>query len=49
MNFKGIRFCPKCSNMLKPIEAEEEKLLIFECRYCKFQERIKELNQDDQE
>ena len=37
-SFKGIKFCPNCSNMLNA--TEEEKTLVFKCRYCKYREEI---------
>jgi DNA-directed RNA polymerase subunit M/transcription elongation factor TFIIS len=39
-NFKGIKFCPNCSNMLNA--TEEEKSLVFKCRYCKHSQDIGE-------
>jgi DNA-directed RNA polymerase subunit M/transcription elongation factor TFIIS len=43
--FKGIKFCPDCSNMLKA--TEEEKSLIFQCRYCNYREKIEEGDEVD--
>ncbi len=39
-NFKGIKFCPNCSNMLNA--TEEDKTLVFRCRYCKHTEEVGE-------
>ncbi|XP_065057270.1 DNA-directed RNA polymerase II subunit RPB9-like [Rhopilema esculentum] len=37
--FVGIRFCQECNNMLYPKENKEDKILLYACRNCDYQER----------
>uniref|UniRef100_UPI0035902ED3 DNA-directed RNA polymerase II subunit RPB9-like n=1 Tax=Myxine glutinosa TaxID=7769 RepID=UPI0035902ED3 len=36
--FVGIKFCPECDNMLYPIEDKENRILLYTCRICHYQE-----------
>eukprot|EP01135_Chromosphaera_perkinsii_P004095 Nk52_evm2s270 gene=Nk52_evmTU2s270 len=36
--FVGIRFCQECNNMLYPKEDRENKILLYACRNCDYQE-----------
>lgn len=37
-SFVGIKFCQECNNMLYPKEDKENKLLLYACRNCDFQQ-----------
>ncbi|XP_022097263.1 DNA-directed RNA polymerase II subunit RPB9-like [Acanthaster planci] len=36
--FVGIRFCQECNNMLYPKEDKENKVLLYACRNCDYQQ-----------
>uniref|UniRef100_UPI0035902760 DNA-directed RNA polymerase II subunit RPB9-like n=2 Tax=Myxine glutinosa TaxID=7769 RepID=UPI0035902760 len=36
--FVGIKFCPECDNMLYPKEDKENRILLYACRNCDYQE-----------
>ncbi|XP_071038988.1 DNA-directed RNA polymerase II subunit RPB9 [Parasteatoda tepidariorum] len=36
--FVGIKFCQECNNMLYPREDKENKVLLYACRNCDYQE-----------
>ena len=36
--FVGIKFCKECNNMLYPKEDKENKILLYACRNCQYQE-----------
>lgn len=36
--FVGIKFCKECNNMLYPKEDKENKMLLYACRNCQYQE-----------
>ncbi|XP_054651281.1 DNA-directed RNA polymerase II subunit RPB9 [Dunckerocampus dactyliophorus] len=36
--FVGIRFCQECNNMLYPKEDKENRILLYACRNCDYQQ-----------
>ncbi|KXJ10228.1 DNA-directed RNA polymerase II subunit RPB9 [Exaiptasia diaphana] len=36
--FVGIKFCQECNNMLYPKEDKENKILLYACRNCDYQQ-----------
>ncbi|XP_018526197.1 DNA-directed RNA polymerase II subunit RPB9 isoform X2 [Lates calcarifer] len=36
--FVGIRFCQECNNMLYPKEDKENRVLLYACRNCDYQQ-----------
>lgn len=34
--FVGIKFCPECNNMLYPKEDRDNKILLYTCRHCEY-------------
>merc|ERR1712002_570964 len=37
--FVGIRFCQECNNMLYPKEDKENRVLLYACRNCDYQQQ----------
>ncbi|XP_038817672.1 DNA-directed RNA polymerase II subunit RPB9-like [Salvelinus namaycush] len=38
--FVGIRFCQECNNMLYPKEDKENRILLYACRNCDYQQEV---------
>ncbi|UJR15889.1 hypothetical protein I4U23_002814 [Adineta vaga] len=36
--FVGIKFCQECNNMLYPREDKENRILLYACRRCQYQQ-----------
>ena len=51
--FKGMRFCQECDNMLEPVEVRddygtgENYMLVYRCKICNKEERTDENNEAD--